>query len=91
MELRGGGVGGMPKKIGVKGGASKKNIVCKGGGMVTAKITLKCCNNNIYGGAKFSNQNALKVHFRDFSLESLLQQQIAPCLSKEGRITMGSA
>ena len=46
--------GGHPKKIGLKGGASQKNIVCKGG--VTKKITLKCCNNSIYDGAKFSTK-----------------------------------
>ena len=46
--------GGHEKKTGLKGGGSQKMSV-RGGG-VTQKITLKCCNNSIYDGAKFSTK-----------------------------------
>ena len=52
--------GGHEKKTGLKGGPAKKILFVRG---VTQKITLKCCNNSIYDGAKFSTKIALKLHF----------------------------
>ena len=50
------GGGGHEKKTGLKGGAIQKNIVCKRGGGVTQKITVKYCKNSIYDDAKFSTK-----------------------------------
>ena len=43
----------MKKKLALKGGPAKKILSVRG---ATQKITLKCCNNSIYDGAKFSTK-----------------------------------
>ena len=43
----------MKKKLALKEGPAKKILSVRGG---HSKITLKCCNNSIYDGAKFSTK-----------------------------------